>query len=558
MKTKILFFVFCLLIGVTLLLEAANKIGDITEIEGKVVIIRAKDGGEEKAVKGSILEEGDKVKTFFASTAKVKLTDGSVIDIKPSTTMDFNKVKVSADGEKKVNVNLWFGKSKFDVSKLQTPTSTFEVKTPVAVCGVRGTDFGVAVEPSKTTNISVFKGMVSVKNAAGEVFVKENQTTTVKPNQAPEAPQKLSDEQINEWQVGEKVEEEKEAEKGEEIIKLVSDFPHITNKRTIKIRGSVAAGVKVSVNDEDISISGNTFEKELMLVDGLNKIKIVAVTADGKKQTITKEMILDTIPPSFLQIVRPLNFDFGGVWNKPTLPIIGFTDKDNKVKIDNKPVELDSRGQFKINLPLRNGDNRIKIEVEDEGGNVYTKYSGNFIVDFEPPVVQLSSPTQNQIFSTTNINVSGKTEVGATLIIKLNGNTVIEKIVDSSGIFNEIITASGEGQYIVAVQAKDAANNISTPIQRTVRVDLNPPILTLTKNEVQGNNLIITIKSNEKLATANLTATGISQANISGPTETISNNYYYYTWTINLSGGTPSAVIMQGTDFANKTSSLSI
>lgn len=533
-KKIIVIMVMINLIGINWLCSG-TKSGEIIELQGRANIIRA-DNSEEQAVKGSIIEEGDKIKTFFASTAKVKLIDESVIDIKAGTTMDFKDVKVSSDGEKKVKLNLWFGKSKVSVQKLKSLNSTFEVKTPAAVCGVRGTDFGLGVDPSKTTSIAVFSGVVSVKNAAGEVQVQQNQSTVVKPNQAPSTPTAMKSNEREEWDVKEGSKKEEtggEDIKAGELLKIMGDFPHFTNKRSLKIRGTIKLGAKLKINDEDVPVIGTSFNKDIMLVDGLNKIKITGITADGKKQEIIKEVILDAIPPSFLQIVKPVNFDFGGVYNKKYLAIIGFTDKDNKVKVDNKPVEIDGRGQFKINLPLQNGENHIKIEVEDEAGNLYTRYSGPFVVDFEPPTVNITSPAEGKVFATSLVSVTGITEAAAKVTIRVNGIEKVSNKVYPSGNISENLTISEEGSYIIAVQAVDLSGNMSPQVQRHIRVDLTPPLLEITKNEVQGNNLVITVKSNERLIRGTLTVTGVSSI-FDLPAPTVSSTGYYYTWSISL------------------------
>ncbi|MBF0197404.1 MAG: FecR domain-containing protein, partial [Planctomycetes bacterium] len=93
--------------------------------------------------------------------------------------------KLSADKvDKKVSVKLSLGKVRCKVNKLKAKSS-FVIKSPVSVAGVRGTDFGVSVGSDGTTDIDVEEGEVEVgsvdEGSFEPVSVGAGETTTVRP-----------------------------------------------------------------------------------------------------------------------------------------------------------------------------------------------------------------------------------------------------------------------------------------------------------------------------------------------------------------------------------------
>jgi hypothetical protein len=130
------------------------------------------------------LKEGDLIKTnsqgqaqlTFGNQARVLIKGNSKLKVvKNKQNLELTKVKLSL-GEVLVkfinNVN----------SKQQ-----FEVETPSAVAGVRGTLFKVAVNENQETTVAVDEGEVAVSSGGEEVLINKGQGAIVKDkNQKPE------------------------------------------------------------------------------------------------------------------------------------------------------------------------------------------------------------------------------------------------------------------------------------------------------------------------------------------------------------------------------------
>jgi hypothetical protein len=115
---------------------------------------------------GSVVYEKDVIYTSDASRLELKMKDGSVLRVGPSSKLEL-KSAYFADGEKKFSAKLFFGKVWSKVSGL-VGTSTFEVETDNAVAGVRGTTFRVDASSDKSVLVRVYAGTVAM-NAPGAV-----------------------------------------------------------------------------------------------------------------------------------------------------------------------------------------------------------------------------------------------------------------------------------------------------------------------------------------------------------------------------------------------------
>ncbi|MEA3485559.1 MAG: FecR family protein [Candidatus Aerophobetes bacterium] len=77
----------------------------------------------------------------------------------------------------------------------------FEIRTPVAAIGVRGTQFVTNVDKDGTTTLTVLEGSVEFSdlNKKKTVVVKKNQTSVVKPGGLPSEPAHINPGQIPRW-----------------------------------------------------------------------------------------------------------------------------------------------------------------------------------------------------------------------------------------------------------------------------------------------------------------------------------------------------------------------
>jgi hypothetical protein len=129
--------------------EGAAREAKISKLDGSAQV---RFEGEQKwvpAAEGMVLKQGDAIKTASGATALLVVDEGvnpAYVEIKEDSQLII--LRLTKDEEKGSDITLMdltIGEIMVDVEKL-TPDSTFEVKTPESIAGVRGTKYSVRVE----------------------------------------------------------------------------------------------------------------------------------------------------------------------------------------------------------------------------------------------------------------------------------------------------------------------------------------------------------------------------------------------------------------------------
>ncbi len=155
---------------------------------------------------------------------------------------------------------------------------------------------------------------------------------------------------------------------------VLDPFPQATSSADIIISG-------VAIKNQTVNLYINNSLADSMRVDdngsfsfkesisaGENIIKAKAVV-NNKESEFSNSIItaFKTTPPS-LNVTSPAN---GQSFEKDQniANIKGTTDKDVKITVNGFWAITDGRGEFSYNLPLQNGENKIKIVATDIAGN---------------------------------------------------------------------------------------------------------------------------------------------------------------------------------------------
>lgn len=130
---------------------------------GKVSIIRQNERIENIKINDEIYL-GDKVETKNQSRAELELINGSIVKVNQNTLFTVDKLK--KDGKDQRNsFSLSTGSIWLKVKKLFSSTDEFSVKTPTAVCAVRGTEFQMNYSGKDSLQVLVKEGTVDVGEA---------------------------------------------------------------------------------------------------------------------------------------------------------------------------------------------------------------------------------------------------------------------------------------------------------------------------------------------------------------------------------------------------------
>jgi len=126
------------------------------------------------------VKAGDLVQTGEGGGVTLNWADGSRIRLGAATTMEVLKCQLNKGNESEAYLfKLDVGDIWVRVLKSLTEQSKFEIRTPTATAGVRGTVFSVSVKPDGATSVAVFHGKVKLATDSQELAIAERQVGTV-------------------------------------------------------------------------------------------------------------------------------------------------------------------------------------------------------------------------------------------------------------------------------------------------------------------------------------------------------------------------------------------
>jgi hypothetical protein len=136
---------------------------------------------------GTVLNAGDRIHASADGYALLGLVDGTTIELQPGTELEILDFK----GGVRELFRIWLGKARLRVRKLVGAPNPYQMHSPIATIGVRGTEFDIEVRPDSVTTVRVYEGLVSVRNnqvAGREVLVGAGREVTVYPLRPPDPP----------------------------------------------------------------------------------------------------------------------------------------------------------------------------------------------------------------------------------------------------------------------------------------------------------------------------------------------------------------------------------
>jgi hypothetical protein len=166
---------------------AGATAGAFQFVAGDVRLILA-NGAERPARKGTPIAAGDTVATARDSTAQIKMGDGGILVVQPTSRLKVVEFRYAGieDGSERVVYRLEAGGFRAITGAIgHTNKDNYLIQTPIAHMGVRGTDHesyyfpagstanGVPVQPGVYNKVNV--GAAFIRNEAGEVVIRPSQ-----------------------------------------------------------------------------------------------------------------------------------------------------------------------------------------------------------------------------------------------------------------------------------------------------------------------------------------------------------------------------------------------
>lgn len=193
--------VLCVAALVVPSLSYAAAVGQFTQVEGQVSLLKGGAGQPVLAKVGLAVDVGDAISSGHHSRAQITFTDDTVISIAEQSQIEIKKFLFSqADNQQQGLIHAIRGKLRVIVQHMDPLKKRFEVEAPTAVAAVRGTDFFTLVRSDTLTEFLCLQGKVEVRNVnpaiQGAVTCGGDQVTSVAKDASPAEPRTVSREQM--------------------------------------------------------------------------------------------------------------------------------------------------------------------------------------------------------------------------------------------------------------------------------------------------------------------------------------------------------------------------
>ena len=119
---------------------------------------------------GSIVREGAIIDVPPECHVSLLLEDGSIIRLPSSASLKITTLRKNAlETAPEVRLDLTRGRVELNVNKGRSKTTPFEIRTPLSIMGVRGTEFRVGYSPEdQAGQVEVLGGIVQTRGSADE------------------------------------------------------------------------------------------------------------------------------------------------------------------------------------------------------------------------------------------------------------------------------------------------------------------------------------------------------------------------------------------------------
>ncbi|MGG6269982.1 FecR family protein [Leptolyngbya sp. AN10] len=264
-----LFFAFCIPVPV---LAQSNDVSvrvdrwlAIQQMSGTVSYDRP--SGSRAARVGDRLQAiGDGITTGTQSGANLLLDTGvGTINVLEYTNLRVQRLDTTSDSGRITHIDVTRGQVRLKLRRFTSPNSELKIRTPAGLSGVRGTEFGVVVQPDGKTSIGTLEGSVVTEAQGVQVEVPGGFQNFTIPGQPPSPAVPLRDDPS-----------------------LAADFVRVLDRgvRSVQLVGRVDPVNAVTVNGVQQTVDANgEFRSAPFLVPSFLRVNVVVTTPLGKSQS---------------------------------------------------------------------------------------------------------------------------------------------------------------------------------------------------------------------------------------------------------------------------------
>jgi len=398
-----------------------------------------------------ILHEGERIRTLSESSCDIFFRNDSRLRLNENSQALIRKMRANLledTGEAKVSL------VKGDVFALLAgqKNERFQLDIPGVETKVDSKYFWVGRD-RHGARFANYDGKLEISSAGSKVVLKKNQGSVVLHNKKPTSPRELiASPRLLKPESG--VEEFN--------VNIPLTWEEVSGAHYYLLEISYSVSFSSIIYSKEIQVATAMFPKNLP--DGslrnLFYWRVTAVSSDklrGQPSEARFIHIMYDDKPPFLVIQSP---DEGLLLSGNMVEILGMTENDILLTIQDQPVEIAANGKFRFRQKLYEGVNSIIVKAIDRAGNITElKRSVTFLPDhkidltFDRFYGSVYGPVLHQIMpghfivSQRSISLSGKTNPNCSISVTSPGTAAPARATaDSNGRFQVNLKLTGRRQ----------------------------------------------------------------------------------------------------------------
>lgn len=172
------------------LLKVTHLQARIATVHGEVTKTSSQSASQ-PVEKGTVLNSGDTLVTGQDSYAHVIFPDHRYLRLEPRSRLTIDYMIKLTDGNIKIDYTLSTGRVINTILERLQPNDSHIIRTPVAITGVRGTQYRIKTENAQISTIETLSGRVKVAAGGESITLHKNQGTSVTKGAPPAPPKAL-------------------------------------------------------------------------------------------------------------------------------------------------------------------------------------------------------------------------------------------------------------------------------------------------------------------------------------------------------------------------------
>ncbi|MBD2567260.1 FecR family protein [Anabaena lutea] len=162
-------------------IEVRRVSGDVTYQNGKT--------SQSARIGVKLKNVGDSISTGQRSSSMLALDTGiAFVQVAENTKLEIQKLQQTRNGGHITNLQVRSGQVRLKVRPFTHKDSSLQIETPAGIAGVRGTEFGVNVQPTGKTGVATLSGSVATTAQGQSVYINKGFQSLVIPGEPPSAP----------------------------------------------------------------------------------------------------------------------------------------------------------------------------------------------------------------------------------------------------------------------------------------------------------------------------------------------------------------------------------